>query len=392
MLLSLKEETYMKKSLNINQAMAAYRQNFYKLYHSTIVPIFRDYETKRKDSLKTLIILVSVLSVFDVFIGTGLYSSYINGRYGSELWVVIQYLLLLGIIIAIVWLPFHYNNRFIADLKYSCMDKLLDLFGKMHWYNETEVITDEELRVSDLFSQFNTRYAYDGFSGVYKDVPFEISETEMKHITGYGKRRRVVHIFKGVIVKFQSNKLIKAKTIIATKGDTKINGTAKVSFWALMGVLAYFVINDLFFSGFSVSNLLTWLMISTITIVGYFIYVVFMKVVQPSVLNEIRLEDPDFSKKYKAFSSDQIEARYLITPAFMERFKNIETSFGTHNVKCSFYDNSLMFAISTNKNLFEIGSLFKSLEDPKQLETFFNEITSIFLLVDYFKLNEKNLI
>ena len=101
------------------------------------------------------------------------------------------------------------------------------------------------------------------------------------------------------------------------------------------------------------------------------------------------MEDPEFSKKYKAYSSDQIEGRYLITPAFMEQFKNIQTAFGTNKVKCSFYGNSLMFAISTNKNLFEIGNLFYNLNNPKQMEIFFNELTSIFMLVDYFKLNEK---
>lgn len=48
-----------------------------------------------------------------------------------------------------------------------------------------------------------------------------------------------------------------------------------------------------------------------------------------------------------------------------------------------------MFAISTNKNLFEIGNLFKRLDDPKQMETFFNELASIMALVDLFKLDEK---
>ena len=103
----------------------------------------------------------------------------------------------------------------------------------------------------------------------------------------------------------------------------------------------------------------------------------------------MKLEDPDFGKSYKAYSTDQVQGRYLITTAFMERFKNLQTSFGTEKAKCSFYEDEFMFAISTRRNLFEIGNLFKSLDDPKQMETFFNELTSIFLLVDYFKLNQK---
>ncbi|MBR6098639.1 DUF3137 domain-containing protein [bacterium] len=382
----------MKKDLSINRTMAAYRQNFYKVYHSTIVPILRDFESKRKDSLRTLTVITITLLIVIFVLGLNLYDTFIHATTGSELWIIAEYIIVLGLILLVIWLPFYFNNRFIADLKYSCMDNLISLFGKMHWYNETEVIDDMELAASDLFATFNTRYAYDGFAGVYKDVPFEISETEMQHITGSGKRRRVVHIFKGVIVKFQSNKRIMAKTIIATKGDNKIRGGAVVSFWSVMGGILFAVISNIIESGFNIASIIMWLIIGGVVVLGYFIYLGIARVNQKAVLNEIKLEDPEFSKKYRAYSSDQIESRYLITPAFMERFKNIETSFGTHNVKCSFYGNTLMFAISTNKNLFEIGNLYKSLEDPKQLETFFNEITSIFLLVDYFKLNERNTI
>ena len=73
----------------------------------------------------------------------------------------------------------------------------------------------------------------------------------------------------------------------------------------------------------------------------------------------------------------------------MERFKNLQTAFGARGAKCSFYGESLMFAISTNKNLFEIGNLFTPLNSPKQLEVFFNELISILALIDYFKLDEK---
>ena len=106
-------------------------------------------------------------------------------------------------------------------------------------------------------------------------------------------------------------------------------------------------------------------------------------------MKSVKLEDPVFSKKYKVYSSDQVESRYLLTPAFMERLNNIKTAFGVRKIKCSFYNDKLMFAISTNKNVFEIGSLFTSMESPKQFERFFNELASILMMIDYFKLDEK---
>ncbi len=106
-------------------------------------------------------------------------------------------------------------------------------------------------------------------------------------------------------------------------------------------------------------------------------------------LNEIKLEDVEFNKHYRAYSSDEVEGRYLITTSFMERFKNLHTAFGARKAKCSFYGNDIMFAITTGKNLFEIGGLFTPLTKPKHLQTFFNELSSILNLIEYFKLNQR---
>ena len=112
------------------------------------------------------------------------------------------------------------------------------------------------------------------------------------------------------------------------------------------------------------------------------------EIIKKEYLKPVKVEDTVFSKKYVAYSSDQVEGRYLITPAFMERFKNLQTAFGTNKIKCSFVGAKIMFAISTRKNLFEIGSIFHSLTNPKIMEKFFNELASIYLMIDYFKLNE----
>lgn len=107
-----------------------------------------------------------------------------------------------------------------------------------------------------------------------------------------------------------------------------------------------------------------------------------------STLKPVILEDSKFNKKYDVYSEDQIEARYLITPSFMERFKKLKTAFGTNKIKCSFFDNNFMIAISTNENLFELGNLFT----PVNFSTahkFYKQLTSIYLMINYFKLNER---
>jgi hypothetical protein len=268
------------------------------------------------------------------------------------------------------------------------MQKLLKLFGEVNWFWNVHLIDDKELYNSELFSDYNMRTTDDCFMGSYKGVKFQISETKLQQESRNGRYRRVYTIFKGVVIKFDANKPVRNKTIVATKGDIYIGPTSTVySLWAAVAYLALTMFSDIS-RGYSSEMIFFKAAFIVIIILGMFI-ANFINRGKKEVLNEIKLEDPEFSKRYKAYSSDQIEGRYLITPAFMERFKNIQTAFGSRMVKCSFYNDSLMFAISTNKNLFEIGNLFCSLENPKQLETFFNELTSIFMLVDYFKLDEK---
>ncbi|MBR1460374.1 DUF3137 domain-containing protein, partial [bacterium] len=58
-------------------------------------------------------------------------------------------------------------------------------------------------------------------------------------------------------------------------------------------------------------------------------------------------------------------------------------------IKCSFIGDKIVFAISTNKDLFEIGHLFTPMKSSKQIEKLYNEIVSIIEMIDYFKLNER---
>ena len=366
----------------LSKEMFAYLNNFYKTYQKTIAPIFEIYEAERKNKLATLF-CVGVLLFFMTLI---VVMDFISGNAFSrtDLFAFILFEMIIGIVscVALILLPFHFNSKFVDKLKHSCMDKLLSVFGNINWYDKTDLISDAQLSASNLFARYNIRHSFDSFSGVYKGVKFEICETEMLHQTGSGKNRRVETIFKGVVMKFKANKNINSNTIIATKGDKKIKNRTCFSAVGMLGLL------NVFRCGCSLSSFIIFLLLILLAIV---VVILVNRFFQHDEINwqEIKLEDPEFNKKYRAYSGNQVEARYLITPAFMERFKNIQTSFGTDKVKCSFYQDNIMFAISTYKNLFEIGNMWISLDNPKQLEIFFNELSSIFMLVDYFKLSEK---
>ena len=109
----------------------------------------------------------------------------------------------------------------------------------------------------------------------------------------------------------------------------------------------------------------------------------------PSTYKKVKLEDPAFNKNFSVYSKDQVEARYLVTPAFMERLKELQKNFGGNKIQCSFWAGKVMFAISTDRDLFEFGDLFTPLNDKMQIFKFVDELDAICKMIDHLKLNER---
>ena len=346
-----------------------YRREFYQVYHREILPKLEVFERTRKTKFSQCFLYeIMVLAVLTVLVMS---AGYIRGLY---------YEIACGLLVlALIFIPYFMNKNFVKMLKEGCMRSLTKVFGEVEWGQGKDMITSTDLDKSELFSAFNRRSTDDAFRGQYNDVDFVISETDLTFESGSGKNKRRSTIFKGVVISFKFNKTIKNKTIITTKWDMNTARTSKWMFFiSLLPILVYiFVVPD------------KLVLIPTCVILLLAVLIsLFDRNVKQEKLDKITLEDPVFDKKFDVYSSDEVESRYLITTAFMERFNNLNTSFGAKKAKCSFFDENIMFAISTNKNLFEIGNLFQRLDDPNRITEFFNEVASILTLVDYFKLDE----
>ena len=110
-----------------------------------------------------------------------------------------------------------------------------------------------------------------------------------------------------------------------------------------------------------------------------------------SDLEVVRLEDPRFEKEFEVYSTDQVEARYLLTGSFMERLVKVRYAFRVLNeyiepaITCSFYKNQLlmMIPISESRNMFE-----KTGGSPMdQCKSLFKEMNTILQIIDILKLD-----
>jgi hypothetical protein len=100
----------------------------------------------------------------------------------------------------------------------------------------------------------------------------------------------------------------------------------------------------------------------------------------------ICLEDPDFEREFDAFGDDEVEARYILTPALMERILALKRQCGA--VSLSFLNEQVHVALSVARDLFE-PSVDKRVTDLAQLSGFVNDLRAILEIIELLALNNR---
>lgn len=231
--------------------------------------------------------------------------------------------------------------------KNTIMTDFANFFGTFSYHHEN-YLPDNLLRESCLFGSYNTHSGDDYFTGVYKDVNITISEEFMQDITVYTdehytgenikltcRNSKKKKIFKGICILLTMNKNFKGRTVVLEdKGIFNL-------FKHIPG------------------------------------------------LQRVKLEDMYFEDIFEAYSSDQIEARYLLTTAFMERMLRLTELYEGKTIRFSFNDNRLLLAVPTKQDMFEACSFFRSNVNKKKIDKVFEQFYTVFSVVDVLKLNQK---
>jgi hypothetical protein len=68
--------------------------------------------------------------------------------------------------------------------------------------------------------------------------------------------------------------------------------------------------------------------------------------------NLVQLESPEFNKEFITHSTDQVEARYILTPSLMERLCELNNRCN-YTISLSFIDSSVYIAFPLEKDYFE---------------------------------------
>lgn len=98
-------------------------------------------------------------------------------------------------------------------------------------------------------------------------------------------------------------------------------------------------------------------------------------------MKRVGLVDPTFEKAFEAYGTDQVEARVILEPAFMQRMVDLERSVDGRKIRFAFAENDLFIAVET-ANRYEAGSMFQPLDQPERTQRILNEVGAIYDIVD----------
>ena len=97
----------------------------------------------------------------------------------------------------------------------------------------------------------------------------------------------------------------------------------------------------------------------------------------------LNLESVNFTKKYYSFTNDQLTARRILTPLFIDRIRELEAVYKAP-VNILFFQGYLCLMIVKNRNMFEFSGSWK---DMKTYEKFYDEIAALYDFQHFFNLS-----
>ncbi len=103
--------------------------------------------------------------------------------------------------------------------------------------------------------------------------------------------------------------------------------------------------------------------------------------------NVVQLENDTFNKNFVTYSTDQVEARYILTPAMMEKINELNHR-SAYAVSVSFINANLYIAFPLDKNYFE-PPLFKTLLKPDLLDNDLSVLNFMYAIVEELDLNTR---
>ncbi|KAA5804543.1 DUF3137 domain-containing protein [Alkalicaulis satelles] len=231
----------------------------------------------------------------------------------------------------------HPMTQLHKDVKLGLNTRMAEAFGLSYAPKPASPARFDAFRSHGLIPHSDKRAFEDHFSGEAHGADFELYEAHLQQRRRSRKRTYYVTVFRGVLIRITFPRTVEGVTLV-TRDKGLFNGLEAFS--------------RRHFSGRS--------------------------------LERIGLVDLRFSRLFEVYGTDQVMARYLLTPSFMERLLRLEEILKGKNVRCVFDEDlvpesgrgELLIAAQTG-NKFEPGSMFAPLDDRSRIARLYAEFELI---------------
>lgn len=312
---------------------ASHEKGFAEHYNTQIKPLVNNFERKRKKALEEASKRARLSAPVALIIAAAvvLFVLFSKLEFDDKLWIAAVGVL--GPFGVANWWTNTTIRKYHASIKSQIFPRILSFLGDFEFYEGCGPMVGR-WKQAEIIPDFTNEKNEDYVKGSYKGVDIELFESHLQKVQRSGKNTRVKTVFNGVVVNLSVHKEFKGKTIIRRDAGMLLN------FMSSMGTR----------------------------------------------LERVKLEDPQFEDIFEVYSNDQIEARYLLTTAFMERLTTLANAFHSNGLQCAFFRGDLFMMIPTKDNLFEPGSILKSEDFVDDSKALLADMHSIFRIIDILKL------
>jgi len=315
--------------------MSDKKNKFDDYYNCHLLDKFAELETERHKQLDIFIRRLLITGVFIPLLLLLLWNSFGKGTINLSEDTATTKLIIYSLTFYII-LAFAYCQSPVTSFKLDVKSEIMKTFAAF-WgdfiYRQGISLPDKTIKDSCIFPYYDLKENDDYFTGRHNNVNAVICEEALYKIVRTKNGSRHVNVFQGIAILLEMNKNFRGKTVVLKDAG---------------------------------------------------IFNIFKKC---GNRERIKLEDVVFEKDFEVFSDNQIEARYLLTTAFMERMLRAKRAFQGKNIQFSFFDNKLLIAIETNQNMFEVSSLFRRTTNRKMINQAYEQFASVMELIDELKLH-----
>lgn len=182
----------------------------------------------------------------------------------------------------------------------------------------------------DMLPSYDNDHFQDLWSGEVSGRPFTLHEAKLTEQQGSGKNTQTVTVFEGSIMAINFARRFSTTTLIEDNGQRRKFLIGMEKDRAEIGDIA---------------------------------------------LERVDLINPEFEARFTVWSNDQVEARYLVHPEYIERLLAVEAAFSGQNIRALFHQSELLIVLETG-DLFESGSLDAG-DDRVLLERSIDQFSSL---------------